>query len=508
MRSFRRLRPAAAGFLLLLACGDSTEPDREPLTAALLARASGESQSGTVATSVGTAPTVRATSRAGQPVPDVPVSFTVLAGGGSVAVSSARTDAAGLASAGSWTLGTLAGPNELRAMAPGLPPVSFHATALAGSAVDLTKVEGDAQEARIGGEVAASPAARLADAYGNPVSGAQVTFSVTEGGGSVVGGVAATDTGGVARVGAWRLGAERGNALRAEAVGVDPVTFTAHAFDPWNYIVSDEAPECPVGGPVFRVTEGAIAPLAQGNPLKKPRGMLLDGAGNLIVADGLAGLLRVRLSDGQTTVIAYGPPWSPRDVAREADGSWIVVEQPSTGGQETVGEPALYRITPAGQVSVVARGAPLERPHGLVLDPDGSYIVADNSAGLLRVTPQGQVSVIAAAAQGTAFASGVDVALDASGNYIVADGARGALLRVTRAGAVGVIHQGPPFSPPASQGARGPRGVVTDDNGDFLVVDYAARAVFRVTPGGSVSTTYQGDPLCAPADIVLEARAR
>lgn len=508
MPSFRRLCPAAAGLVLLLACGDSTEPDREPLTPASLARASVESQRGTVATSVATPPTVRATSHSGQPVPDVLVSFTAVAGGGSVATSSVRTDPAGLASAGSWTLGTRAGPNELRATAPGLPPVSFHATASAGPAVDLTKVEGDAQEARIGGNVAVPPAVRLADAYGNAVAGVQVTFSVAVGGGSVAGDLAATDTGGIARVGAWRLGLEGDNALRAEAAGVAPVTFTAQAFDPWSYIVSDEAPECPLGGPVFRVTGGAIAALAQGEPLKKPRGMLLDGVGNLIVADALAGLLRVRLSNGQTTVIAYGPPWSPRDVARDAEGSWIVVEQPTTGGQVPVGEPALYRITPDGQVSVVARGAPLQRPHGLVLDRDGSYIVADNSAGLLRVTPQGQVSVIAAAAQGTAFASGVDVALDASGNYIVADGARSALLRVTRAGAVGVIHQGAPFSPPTPQGARGPRGVVTDDNGDFLVVDYAARAVFRVTPGGGVSTTYQGGPLCAPADLVLEARTR
>ena len=311
-------------------------------------------------------------------------------------------------------------------------------------------------------------------------------------------------------MGEWTLSDVGPNTLSATVAGVAPVTFTATAFDPWFYIVSDSAPECPVGGPIYRVNGSEITPLAQGGLLEKPRGMVLDGQGNLIVADGLAGLMRVSLSTGAVSLIAYGPPYSPRDVAIDASGDYIAVEQPTGSGAQAVGLAAVYRVTPGGQVTVVAQGAPFNDPHGLALDAQGNYIVSDGSAGIFRVTAQGAVTqVVAAGPPPAAIGSGVDVAVDAAGNYIVADAGRGALHRVTPAGTVTLIHQAPPFSVVSVPGesARGPRGVVVDENGDYVVVDWNARAVFRVRPNGQVSTTYQGGPLCGPADLTLEPRS-
>ena len=69
---------------------------------------------------------------------------------------------------------------------------------------------------------------RIADANGNPVAGAQVTFVVASGGGSVTGATQTTGADGIATVGGWTLGTAAGaNTLTASSTGVATVTFTA-----------------------------------------------------------------------------------------------------------------------------------------------------------------------------------------------------------------------------------------------------------------------------------------
>jgi hypothetical protein len=60
----------------------------------------------------------------------VAVTFTVSAGGGTVAGGSATTNSAGIAGVISWVLGATPGMNTLTASAAGLPPVTFTATGL------------------------------------------------------------------------------------------------------------------------------------------------------------------------------------------------------------------------------------------------------------------------------------------------------------------------------------------------------------------------------------------
>ncbi|MEX0892941.1 MAG: leishmanolysin-related zinc metalloendopeptidase [Gemmatimonadota bacterium] len=74
------------------------------------------------------APTVAVTDAYGNAVAGVSVRFAVRSGGGAVSSGSAVTDASGLASVGSWTLGQ-PGLNELTATVTGLPAVVFTATA-------------------------------------------------------------------------------------------------------------------------------------------------------------------------------------------------------------------------------------------------------------------------------------------------------------------------------------------------------------------------------------------
>lgn len=202
--------------------------------AAAAAVHAGNNQTAAAGTAVTQAPAVRVTDGSGNPVPGIQVTFAVTAGNGTIAGATPVTNAQGIATVGQWTLGTGIGVNSLSATVAGLgaSAVLFSATAVVGPAAQLTLVEGDGQSATIGMAVATAPAVRVADAFGNPVPGLAITFSVSAGSGSVTGATAASDAGGVARVGSWRLGFVPGiNALSATRAGVPPVTFNATAVD-------------------------------------------------------------------------------------------------------------------------------------------------------------------------------------------------------------------------------------------------------------------------------------
>jgi hypothetical protein len=78
-----------------------------------------------------------------------------------------------------------------------------------------------------GTQVTVPPSVLLSDAKGAPVAGAVVTFTVTSGGGTVIGGTATSNASGVATVGSWTLGAAAGtNTLSAQTGSLPAVTFS------------------------------------------------------------------------------------------------------------------------------------------------------------------------------------------------------------------------------------------------------------------------------------------
>ena len=98
-----------------------TSPDITTIagTPAKMSLSAGNSQSATVNTAVATAPSVLVTDAYNNPVSGVSVTFAVASGGGSVTGASATTSASGIATLGSWTLGTTAGANTLTATCAG-----------------------------------------------------------------------------------------------------------------------------------------------------------------------------------------------------------------------------------------------------------------------------------------------------------------------------------------------------------------------------------------------------
>ena len=159
--------------------------------------------------------------------------------------------------------------------------------------------EGDGQTAAAGTAVAISPSVRVSDAFDNPVPGIDVTFAITEGGGSLTGAAATTDDAGIARVGSWTLGTAAGpNALSATPDGLAPIEFTATgapgAAAALEVSAGDE--QSAVAGNAVAVAPAVVARDGFGNPVPdvpiafeiESGGGSLTGATTTTGADGIA----------------------------------------------------------------------------------------------------------------------------------------------------------------------------------------------------------------------------
>ena len=218
-----------------------------PDHAAKLTAEAGDNQAALAGSAVTVAPAVQVTDQYGNAIAGVQVTFAVATGGGSATGLSPTSDASGVATVGSWTLGTAAGANTLTASTPSLTlagsPVTFMAVGTTGTAARLVLVSGNNQSASPGSTLATEPTVRVIDGNGNGVPNVAVTFTVTAGGGSIdgVGSITTLTSSGAANVPPgsaavrWTLGSAQGaNRLQATAVGLSgsPLGFGATAVPP------------------------------------------------------------------------------------------------------------------------------------------------------------------------------------------------------------------------------------------------------------------------------------
>lgn len=189
---------------------------------------SGQDQQGTVGQALVQPLVAKVVDDDGDPVSGQLVNFVVTRGGGTVLAAFALTNAQGVAQ-NAWTLGTVADSQRVEARAVDasgapLPAATFRALAQAGAAASVTA--GQAQVSGAPGAALDSVGALVKDAFGNPVAGAAVAWTVASGGGSVSPATSATDAQGVART-RWTLGANLGTQTLQAAIGGSTATFTA-----------------------------------------------------------------------------------------------------------------------------------------------------------------------------------------------------------------------------------------------------------------------------------------
>jgi adhesin/invasin len=258
-----------------------------------------------VSTSVAIAPAALVTDAGGNPVPGVNVTFAVASGGGSATGLTATTDGNGIAAAGSWRLGTTAGTNTLTATSGALSgsPVTFTATAKAGSATKLIVSTGDLTPAA-GSSVMVG--AQLADQYGNPVKAADVPVTWSRTG--ATGSASTTDSDGLASY-AFTAGQTAGTLCSVSATGTGltsgsvDLTVVAAAASSMTLVSGTDGQTATVGtavanDPAVKVTD------PYGNPVSGASVTFSVASGGGSV-DGAGHVTRTTGADGVATVTAW-----------------------------------------------------------------------------------------------------------------------------------------------------------------------------------------------------------
>jgi hypothetical protein len=114
----------------LSACTDEESSSPSQRRAATAEASAGSGQVAAVGSAVLVAPEVTVRDNEGRPVAGVEVEFRVARGGGTATGTSAVTNASGAATVGSWTMGPVAGGNELIAVVAGAGPMIRRALVL------------------------------------------------------------------------------------------------------------------------------------------------------------------------------------------------------------------------------------------------------------------------------------------------------------------------------------------------------------------------------------------
>jgi leishmanolysin len=323
---------ACGAAALALGCG--TEPPR----LASLGIISGNGQTGIVGHSLPVPLEVEAKDEDGNPLDGLGLRFEVTAGGGRVKPVEVTTDRQGHAAA-ELILGNAPGPQEVTVSGGREIVVRFMATAT-GAPTSVRLFAGNSQSVRAGLAVATRPAVLVQDAAGRAVPGVPVSFSVTQGNGSVAGASAITGVDGVAAVGQWRLGATGVNTLSAEVpdetVSGEPVTFVATTTPPAGFDVVVRFVEAPTSAQAVAFARAEVrweqiitGDLPDGS-IQVPAGSCGSGSPALDeVVDDVIILAAFPTIDGPGSVLAQAGPCLFRDAS--GDGRYQIGELPGVG---------------------------------------------------------------------------------------------------------------------------------------------------------------------------------
>ena len=187
-------------------------------------KVSGDGQTGVAGAQLANPFGVEVRNQYNNPLPDVPVTFTITAGGGTLSTTSTTTDKNGRAES-TLTLGQQPGTNIVTVTVAALEPITFTVT---GQAIPktLTKVSGDGQTGAAGAQLANPFGVEVTDQNGAAFAGAVVTFTVTAGGGTLSTTSTTTDKNGRAES-TLTLGQQPGtNTVTVTVAALEPITFT------------------------------------------------------------------------------------------------------------------------------------------------------------------------------------------------------------------------------------------------------------------------------------------
>lgn len=263
---------------------------------------------------------------------------------------------------------------------------------------------------------------------------------------------------------------------------------------------------------------------------KQPRGVTVDGAGNVYVADTANGTIRRIGPNGLVSTWAgtaghFGSTngtgtnalfFAPQGVAADGAGNLYVAD--TANG-------TIRRISPTGEVTSLAgdlgnfnsfdgtgTNANFFQPEGLAVDGAGNVYVADAWNHTIRkITPAGAVSTLAGwagysgAADGTnskaRFHRPTGIALDGATNLFVTDSLNHTIRKITPTGTVSTIAGVAGVwgrTDGTNRTARffQPEGICADGAGNLFVADSGNQVIRKLAPVGTnwVVSTVAGLP--------------
>lgn len=269
-----------------------------------------------VSRNVTSVPSVRVTDAFGNPSEGVAVTFESTVPGSTLSGAAQTSNAAGIATLGSWNIGPDAVSYGLRAVIEGGAAAVFEARGIPATVV---LVAGNGQSANSGTALPTAPAVRALRDDGSPLSGVLVNFLVTAGGGILEGATATTGTDGIARPTRWILGTTPGNnQLEARVSGRNPVTFSATGLQ----------------AAAASVTATSVTSQSAfvGNFVSASPGVVVrDASGNPVAGEAVA--FTMSQGDGQI----FGATQTSDFLGRASLGSWRLGNAAAHGVTATVG---------------------------------------------------------------------------------------------------------------------------------------------------------------------------
>ena len=219
---------------------------------------------------------------------------------------------------------------------------------------------------------------------------------------------------------------------------------------------------------ISEVTPGGVVSAFVGSGLNEPLGLAIDAAGNLYVANyGNNTISKVAPTGTVSTFVSSGLISSPDSLAFDAAGNLYVANM----GNNTISE-----VTPTGGVSTFVGSGLISAPEGLAFDAAGNLYVTSGNNTIFKVTPTGAVS--------TFVSSGLNeplgLAFDGAGNLYVTNLGNNTISKVTPGGAVSTF---------LSSGLGGPVGLTFDTAGNLYVANWGTNAISKI-----ISSIIDGQP--------------